>query len=72
MVIIRELTPGSLFIYYLFMSVGQHYPVSAAFSVTQKSEVVKILEVYNHGDHYKVQYANGYTEILPVFAFIIN
>ena len=54
------------------MAVGQHMPITAAFSITQKSEIVKILEVYDQGELFKVQYPNGYTEILPIFAFIIN
>lgn len=53
------------------MRIGQHVPITASFSITQKSEIVKIIDIHDNGDYYKIQYANGYTEMLPLAAFIV-
>lgn len=51
------------------MAKGQYIAISASYSITQRQEVVKILDIYP--DHiYKVEYPNGYTEMLPLGAFI--
>jgi hypothetical protein len=53
------------------MKVGNHIPVTASFSITQKIELVRIIEVLIPGEQYKVQYSNGYVEELPIGAFIV-
>ena len=51
------------------MAKGQYIAISASYSITQRQEVVKILDIYPDYT-YKVEYPSGYTERLPIGAFL--
>jgi len=52
------------------MKIGQELTVASIWSVTGEKCQVTLLEIDPKGSYLFIQYGNGYTEWLPITAFI--